>query len=309
MIETKEISQEEAKLIKQQFTSVLFDLSFYIKIPITYLGFYEKDKLIGMCFFEKTTRLKGVSTLANPVFTPHNNLTIQKDLTQQVQKEVLLALTRYLKSKRIGIFQFSLPPSLMEFKALKDAGFNLSVKYTYQIDLKKTTEKIFDNFSPERKKNIKNAQKKGIIIKSNKPDAFVLIEHTINKNNLKSLDVVKQLIFEFCNENNSIIKTAYFEEKPIAAVLCVHDSSKCYYLYGGYSNQNKHEGAGAWCMFEAIKEAKEKSVEIFDFEGSMIPEIERYFRNFGGTLTPYHQITKAKFPWKIILNLRNKEYF
>ncbi|MBE7441610.1 MAG: hypothetical protein HS119_04060 [Flavobacteriales bacterium] len=44
-------------------------------------------------------------------------------------------------------------------------------------------------------------------------------------------------------------------------------------------------------LWEAIKRSKNKT-KSFNFEGSMIESIERYFRAFGGKQTPYFEITK-----------------
>ena len=44
---------------------------------------------------------------------------------------------------------------------------------------------------------------------------------------------------------------------------------------------------------EAEKLAAEKGLQ-FNFEGSMVAAIERFFSAFGGTLTPYHHITHER---------------
>jgi hypothetical protein len=62
-------------------------------------------------------------------------------------------------------------------------------------------------------------------------------------------------------------------------------------------------------MWAAIKFAKDLGLRSFDFEGSISPDIEKYFRGFGGTLTPYYQINKAKLPLEFILKLYKREYF
>ena len=43
-------------------------------------------------------------------------------------------------------------------------------------------------------------------------------------------------------------------------------------------SKNKHHGAGALSMWGAIKCAKDLGIKYFDFEGSMVAQIERYFR-------------------------------
>ena len=51
-------------------------------------------------------------------------------------------------------------------------------------------------------------------------------------------------------------------------------------------------------IWEAIKIAKQHST-IFDFEGSMIEPIERFFLGFGSTPKPYLNIVKDKLPFVV----------
>jgi len=50
-------------------------------------------------------------------------------------------------------------------------------------------------------------------------------------------------------------------------------------------------------------------MRVFDFEGSNVPSIERYFRGFGGTLTPYIGVHKAWLPVEMALKLRYRNLF
>ena len=56
-------------------------------------------------------------------------------------------------------------------------------------------------------------------------------------------------------------------------------------------------------MAAAIQAAQERGLKTFDFEGSSIPPIERFFRGFGGQLTPYFSIHKAWLPVELALHL------
>jgi hypothetical protein len=51
-------------------------------------------------------------------------------------------------------------------------------------------------------------------------------------------------------------------------------------------------------------------IKYFDFEGSMLPQIEIFFRGFGGQLVPYYnRINKAKLPLEILLKFYKRELF
>ena len=55
---------------------------------------------------------------------------------------------------------------------------------------------------------------------------------------------------------------------------------------------------------EALKLLTTKT-KIFNFEGSMIEPVERFFRAFGAIQKPYFQITKLSRKAKILYGLKN----
>lgn len=82
-----------------------------------------------------------------------------------------------------------------------------------------------------------------------------------------------------------------------AGVYLVWDSNSAYYLMGGGDPELRSSGATSLCMWEAIRFAASVTKE-FNFEGSMIENVERFFRGFGAIQTPYFNLTKV--PSKII---------
>lgn len=76
-----------------------------------------------------------------------------------------------------------------------------------------------------------------------------------------------------------------------SAVYIVWDEHSAYYIWGGSDPKLRNSGANTFCLWEAIKFSA-KVTKTFDFEGSMIKPIEKYFRAFGGSLTPYFHVYK-----------------
>ena len=81
------------------------------------------------------------------------------------------------------------------------------------------------------------------------------------------------------------------EDKPVGGVWIVWDEKRAYYLLGGYDHAAKSNNAVALAMWRAIQyTAVNLRLTEFDFEGSVIPPVERFFRKFGGTLTPSYRV-------------------
>ena len=88
-----------------------------------------------------------------------------------------------------------------------------------------------------------------------------------------------------------------------AAIYIVWDDNAAYYLMGGGNPNLRTSGATSLLIWEAIKFSASVS-KAFDFEGSMIEPIERFFRAFGAIQTPYHKITKMNKKMRIAYSLR-----
>lgn len=77
-----------------------------------------------------------------------------------------------------------------------------------------------------------------------------------------------------------------------AGVYIVWDKDSAYYLMGGGDPNLRNSGATSLCMWEAIKFSS-KVTRRFDFEGSMLESVERFFRAFGAVQTPYFSVSKT----------------
>jgi len=75
-----------------------------------------------------------------------------------------------------------------------------------------------------------------------------------------------------------------------AGVYLVWDENSAYYLMGGSDPELRNSGATSLCMWEAIQYAATVT-KSFDFEGSMLEPVERFFRGFGAVQTPYSKVT------------------
>jgi hypothetical protein len=76
----------------------------------------------------------------------------------------------------------------------------------------------------------------------------------------------------------------------VAYVVC--DRRTAYYLMGGGDPKLRTSGASSLLLWEAIRRTR-PVVSVFDFEGSMLRPVERFFRAFGGRQVPYLHVSRA----------------
>jgi lipid II:glycine glycyltransferase (peptidoglycan interpeptide bridge formation enzyme) len=266
------------------------------------MGLFSKkaDQLIGgFCMY--TDRKFGITYLRTPPFNPHISVFYVDRSTNPAnvssfRKKIIFAIADFVTQSGKALVNLSFPPTEQDMQPMIWSKLNISLRYTYQVQLNQDEKKILGNFSPERRNDLTKAAKDGVTV--TRAENFVEVEDMINKtyaaNNLRTYpDILKKIFSEFANADNSCGFLAHHNGKPIACSFIVYNAHMAYYILGGYDRENSHHGAGALCIWEAIKEMKQRNVKVFDFEGSMVPAIESFFRGFGGTITPFYQVKKT----------------
>jgi hypothetical protein len=84
-----------------------------------------------------------------------------------------------------------------------------------------------------------------------------------------------------------------------ATIYLVYDKSMVYYLLGARHPKFQNSAANTLLIWKAIQFASSQN-KGFDFEGSMIEPIERFFRSFGARQQPYFAISKNNGLLKVI---------
>jgi len=280
-------------------------------------GIYDEgDNLIGGFHLYREKRF-GITIYRNPPFTPFIGPFIKNEAKNTAKianknREILSLIAEYFDKIKHSVISFSMGRNIVDTLPFIWRKYKPIAGYTYIIDLNYSIEELYKNISPEKRNDINRANSDNAVVREildfNIVKSLVLktFSRQEKKINEKYLD---KILFEFANENNSFAFATYIEGKPVSSVFCVFDRATAYYLLGGYDHESKHRGAGVIAMWEAIKHSKNIGLKSFDFEGSMVPQIERYFRSFGGILTPYFRITKAYLPLEIALKLFKRELF
>ena len=120
---------------------------------------------------------------------------------------------------------------------------------------------------------------------------------------------LENIFMKFADDFNSFSISAFKNNEVLGNVFCVFDKQKCYYLLGGVDKKSGIQGVNNLLVQKSIEKAKSLGCTIFDFEGSMLKGVEKFFRSFGGTLTPYYTVQKAWLPLEMLLKFKKRELF
>jgi len=179
------------------------------------------------------------------------------------------------------------------------AGYSQTTRYTYILHGIKDFDKIWAEMSQQTRRNINKAQKMAINVRRNmsfndfmKVQALTFERQQIK--NKQSESVLRRLIEAALERGQGALFGGYDEAGNLhATAFIVWQDSSAYYIAGGGDPLLRHSGAHSLVMWEAIKDVSEIT-DNFDFEGSMIPGVERFFREFGAIQTPYFAISRGK---------------
>jgi len=228
------------------------------------------------------------------------------------RRQTLECMVDYLENESPAICMLPLDRQVVDALPFIWHEYKVIPNYTYLLDLSTPVELIKKKMTPIRRNDISKGVRDGLIVKRTNEMGVVrnLVLATFGRQKkFVDKDVLDAILFQYAQKDNSFAYTTYRGEKAISTCFVVHDDKTAYYLLGGYCAEERHHGAGPVAVFEAIQHSQRIGLKTFDFEGSVIPPIERYFRGFGGQLTPYFTVNKAWLPLELGLKLLRRGVF
>ena len=178
-------------------------------------------------------------------------------------------------------------------------GYQQTTRYTYRLEDLKDLDKVWSGFQENIRREIRKAMnKEGITVRTDLSlnDFLELNKKVFSRQKMVlpySEGLVEEIHQAATKHNASRLFIAEDElGRRHAGVYVIWDENSAYYLLGGGDPELRNSGATSLCMWEAIQYASTVT-KSFDFEGSMIEPIERFFRAFGASQTPYFTISKV----------------
>jgi hypothetical protein len=208
------------------------------------------------------------------------------------------------------VFQQNFAPQITNWLPFYWAGFTATVRYTYRFDDLDDLDAIWRGFTDSTRNAIRKSQKQ-VEVRDDMPfDDFVgLYAASFARQGMApavSEDVLRRLdAAAHARGARRLLFAVDAEGRARAGVYVVYDERTAYYLLSGRHPDFQHGGGdGSLLIWEAIQAARETS-KVFDFEGSMVEPIERFFRSFGCRQVPYLSVQKLRGPAKVAAALRS----
>jgi len=216
----------------------------------------------------------------------YKKLSFEKDIVEKIVK----------KLPSFDIFSQSFNYEQTNFLPFYWVGFDMQVKYTYVIE-NISIDELEKNFETDIRRRRRKADKLGVkVYESDDIKKFYELNKMTfirqNRDIPYSFKFIEKLYLK-SKENNAckIFFAKDAENNIIAGNFLIYDKNTVYYLMGGIDPKYKDMGGMDVVLYESIKFALQ-SGRKFDFEGSMVESIEKYFRSFGAIQKPYYIVYK-----------------
>lgn len=257
----------------------------------------------------------GFTTIVSPHLTAHNGVIFDykgEDKTRQVFEDKAYSyFAKQLKDMQIAACFYTLQSSNTYPQELLDYGFEIKRRVTYKTDL--NNQNLLQSFSSRRRTQIHSASKYITISKCNLSisEVYSLLCQTFVRQGIKipyNESFFSKLLQTLRSHNQGEVYQALDREGNLHAILfAVWDKTTCYNMATTTIDKYKKSNALALLHYTIMLEMQTKKLAFYDFEGSMIEPIARYFKTFGSKQYEYFSLVKYYNKiYKLLFTLKHR---
>lgn len=210
-------------------------------------------------------------------------------------RDVIATISQFHKAKQHSYLELVLPENIKDALPFVWDGYNVGVRYSYFIDLNLSEDELLQNMSTQRRKNVRDAAKLDLRVERI-TDPGVILEKAVDTLSSKKAKFNQDIVRNFTNlaQSEALVCTGVYEDENLMALsACLSTPSEATYLFGWNDSTKGKSSFGTYALWNCILACKTNS-QRFNFAGSQIPSVEKYFRGFGGTLTPMISVVSDK---------------
>ncbi len=178
-------------------------------------------------------------------------------------------------------------------------GFQQTTSYTYVLEDISNLDTIWDGFSSSYRNKIRKAETiVEIVTDKSLNDFYDVAKLSFKRQGIKMIYPF-ELLEQFDNRLYMIARNKIFfavdkKNGKIHSVLYLTLGDESAHLHlAGENPELRNSGAGIYLIWEAIKySSQHEKLKSFDFQGSVIPQVEKVRRDCGAIQKPYSRVWK-----------------
>lgn len=205
----------------------------------------------------------------------------------------------------LPIVRLKLQYDMQNWLPFREAGFEQTTRYSYRILGPADTDRIWQGFHPRLRNKVSHAARHCTVQQVEDAEPVFRLYTLRFRQKGRAVPVSWQWFVGLDQALQERRARAAFlsldkEGRPLAGSYIAWDDQSSYLLLTGFDGNANIRGAAALAVWESIRSAAGRGL-IYDFEGSMLPGVERFFREFGGELCAYHHLIKYRGRmWKMM---------
>ncbi len=234
-----------------------------------------------------------VRTDSNQALIVENNLPLVGDYffiprgpvfgsNKKDNQKLIEAIKVKAQEEKVGWIRFELQRKedleLIQDKLIKSKK-NHQPAETVMLDLKQSQEDILAGMKQKTRYNVRLAKKKGVQVRVSKNEKdldvfWKLVQETAKRDGVSfhGKNYYQKMVEAIPSENLELLLASDKKGETIGAVLVSFFGGVATYLHGASASQHRNLMANYLLQWEAIKRAKEKRMESYDFFGIAVEE-------------------------------------
>jgi len=305
-MQIKKLDKKEYEIwntfVENSPTGTIFSKTWYLdslNVEFEVMVVEDKNKIIAGIVLAKNE----INTYSNPMLDKYLGIIFppqEGNRHKAISKQYKIMGLLGKKLKNFKTFDYYFHPAFDNWIPLSWKGFTQQTRYTYRINNSHPLESIYNNMHKMIRANIKNSEKNDVCIKKDIPleTLWELVNKTFIRQGSKAPFAKKRMIdyMHKLKEHGAFTSFGAYDNNGncIAACGIVYEDKSSYLLLNGIDIDKQIRGANAHMIYESIKYFHDKC-SIYDFEGSMLPGAEEFYRKFGGDLHTYMRIWNDNF--------------
>lgn len=280
------------KAIHTASNALVYALSWYLDIVspdwnALILGDYD----IIMPLTHK--RKYGIEYLIQPAFTQQLGVFYKENNRNLIYEFIKMLHEKY---KYININ--------LNYENCRDSFDEFKLKLNYVLNLNESYESIYKNYSTNTKRNIKKANKEHLILLENIDYQKILdfkkkyANEGVTRVNYRTLEnILKTTTKQRKGEGLAIYTNS---NNILATTFLIKEFNRIIFLISVSNDKGKEKSAMFFLVDHIIKKYSGQNY-IFDFEGSSVSGIKRFFEGFGAQQEIYPKLKVNNLSWPLNL--------
>ncbi len=182
-------------------------------------------------------------------------------------------------------------------------AWKIEQRPNYILDLKRPYEQVAEGYSQNLRRILKKIEPGSLYATTDlTPERFIEVARQAHQNqklNLPELfyHTAIRIIYNCLHRGQGSIFAVYDAQKQLcAASFIILDGMRLLNLIN-FSTAQGHSLNAMHFLFDAIIQNNSNKLKLFDFEGSTIEGVARFYQSFGAINQPYLRLKANKLPW------------